>query len=107
VNWSLIFRLLCLLHDMIFLLANVRLVIIPRRTTVYGPPTCAIMAPKRPREDEDTTVESKKPRTGFKVGPDNLPDGTWKRKGMGPQSSFYASKACILNIWQSSKSRRT
>lgn len=40
------------------------------------------MAPsKRPRE-EDTTSRSttKKPRHGFKVGPDNLPDGTWRRK---------------------------
>lgn len=46
-------------------------------------PTNSTMAPttKRPRE-EDTTSRSttKKPRHGFKVGPDNLPDGTWRRK---------------------------
>jgi hypothetical protein len=38
------------------------------------------MASKRPREDEADAPQPKKPRTGFKVGPDNLPDGTWKRK---------------------------
>ncbi|KAM3065524.1 hypothetical protein ACMFMG_011591 [Clarireedia jacksonii] len=38
---------------------------------------------KRPREDDTsstTTPAPKKHRPGFKVGPDNLPDGTWKRK---------------------------
>jgi hypothetical protein len=39
------------------------------------------MAPKRPHEDHDATDRPKKQRTGFKVGPDNLPDGTWRRKG--------------------------
>jgi hypothetical protein len=39
------------------------------------------MAGKRAREDEDEIPKAKTPRTGFKVGPDNLPDGTWKRKG--------------------------
>jgi len=38
------------------------------------------MASKRPRENESDAPQPKKPRTGFKVGPDNLPDGTWKRK---------------------------
>ncbi|PQE21405.1 hypothetical protein CJF30_00008274 [Rutstroemia sp. NJR-2017a BBW] len=43
------------------------------------------MAPtKRPREDSTTTTSTsrapKKPRPGFRVGPANLPDGTWKRK---------------------------
>ncbi|KAI9645388.1 hypothetical protein NHQ30_006126 [Ciborinia camelliae] len=41
------------------------------------------MAPsKRPREEDSTSRSSttKKPRHGFKVGPDNLPDGTWRRK---------------------------
>ncbi|PQE33249.1 hypothetical protein CJF32_00003788 [Rutstroemia sp. NJR-2017a WRK4] len=43
------------------------------------------MAPtKRPREDSTTTSSTpralKKPRPGFRVGPANLPDGTWKRK---------------------------
>jgi hypothetical protein len=41
------------------------------------------MAPKRPLEDDASGgVPSKKQRGGFKVGPDNLPDGTWRRKGM-------------------------
>ncbi|KAG4035451.1 hypothetical protein MFRU_001g02200 [Monilinia fructicola] len=40
------------------------------------------MAPtKRPREEDSTSRSTtKKPRHGFKVGPDNLPDGTWRRK---------------------------
>ncbi|KAK3323523.1 hypothetical protein B0T19DRAFT_476609 [Cercophora scortea] len=46
------------------------------------------MAAKRAREDEvqsggataDGEQSKKKPRHGFKVGPDNLPDGTWRRK---------------------------
>jgi hypothetical protein len=40
------------------------------------------MAPtKRPREDDSTTTPApKKHRPGFRVGPANLPDGTWKRK---------------------------
>jgi hypothetical protein len=39
------------------------------------------MAPKRPVEDDAPASKPKKQRSGFKVGPDNLPDGTWKRKG--------------------------
>lgn len=40
------------------------------------------MAPKRPAEDgEDTGPKAKKFRPGFKIGPDNLPDGTYRRKG--------------------------
>ncbi|KAG0649201.1 hypothetical protein D0Z07_4494 [Hyphodiscus hymeniophilus] len=38
------------------------------------------MAPKRPLEDDVQTPRPKKQRSGFNVGPDNLPDGTWKRK---------------------------
>ncbi|KAK4662857.1 hypothetical protein QC763_602655 [Podospora pseudopauciseta] len=39
------------------------------------------MAPKRPNEDGDAADKfTKKPRQGFRVGPDNLPDGAWKRK---------------------------
>ncbi|KAK0641528.1 hypothetical protein B0T16DRAFT_431277 [Cercophora newfieldiana] len=40
------------------------------------------MAPKRPQDDNADTSNphKKKPRTGFRVGPDNLPDGAWKRK---------------------------
>ena len=40
------------------------------------------MAPKRPLEGADSSAStSKKPKQGFKVGPDNLPDGPWRRKG--------------------------
>lgn len=41
------------------------------------------MAPKRTREDDDSNPNSiipKKPRKGFRVGPDNLPDGAWRRR---------------------------
>ncbi|KAK4456511.1 hypothetical protein QBC42DRAFT_238365 [Cladorrhinum samala] len=42
------------------------------------------MAPKRARDEDATqstdSTNQKKPRTGFRVGPDNLPDGAWKRK---------------------------
>lgn len=41
------------------------------------------MAPKRTRDDDADTgagASTKKPRQGFRVGPDNLPDGAWKRK---------------------------
>lgn len=39
------------------------------------------MAPKRPLEsDGATTPAAKKLRKGFRVGPQNLPDGPWKRK---------------------------
>ena len=40
------------------------------------------MAPKRSREDESgTSVSKKHKKHGFQVGPANLPDGTYKRKG--------------------------
>ncbi|KAK4230004.1 hypothetical protein QBC38DRAFT_470328 [Podospora fimiseda] len=38
------------------------------------------MAPKRTRDEDSDATKSKKPRTGFRVGPENLPDGAWKRK---------------------------
>ncbi|KAK9773624.1 hypothetical protein AB5N19_11103 [Seiridium cardinale] len=43
------------------------------------------MAPKRPLDSEDASHSTgdhaaKKPRKGFRVGPDNLPDGPWRRK---------------------------
>ncbi|KAK4179235.1 hypothetical protein QBC36DRAFT_323091 [Triangularia setosa] len=39
------------------------------------------MAPKFPNEDGEAAAKTtKKPRQGFRVGPDNLPDGAWKRK---------------------------
>ncbi|KAJ6447133.1 rRNA processing domain-containing protein [Purpureocillium lavendulum] len=41
------------------------------------------MAPKRPLEaaaDAESAASKKPKRGGFKVGPDNLPDGPWRRK---------------------------
>ncbi|KAH8659138.1 hypothetical protein BGZ60DRAFT_531054 [Tricladium varicosporioides] len=38
------------------------------------------MAPKRSVEDDSDTLRPKKRRPGFKIGPDNLPDGTHRRK---------------------------
>ncbi|KAI0110106.1 hypothetical protein F4814DRAFT_425791 [Daldinia grandis] len=39
------------------------------------------MAPKRPLESDITaTPVAKKLRKGFRVGPENLPDGPWRRK---------------------------
>ncbi|KAK0745153.1 hypothetical protein B0T21DRAFT_408199 [Apiosordaria backusii] len=39
------------------------------------------MAPKRANDDSEASADrAKKPRQGFRVGPDNLPDGAWKRK---------------------------
>jgi hypothetical protein len=50
------------------------------------PKYTADMAPKRPIEDDAVAPQSKKHRTGFKVGPDNLPDGTYRRKGKRTRS---------------------
>ncbi|KUI55008.1 hypothetical protein VP1G_02440 [Cytospora mali] len=47
------------------------------------------MGSKRPHDEVDaeapasasaSTPDTKKPRKGFRVGPDNLPDGAWRRK---------------------------
>ncbi|POR36203.1 Uncharacterized protein TPAR_03605 [Tolypocladium paradoxum] len=38
------------------------------------------MAPKRPLEASGPDSAAKKPKRGFRVGPDNLPDGPWRRK---------------------------
>ena len=41
------------------------------------------MAQKRRSEDADTSTNpSKKAKRGFNVGPTNLPDGSYKRKGL-------------------------
>lgn len=43
------------------------------------------MAPKRARDDSpaiDGSDKPKKAKRGFRVGPDNLPDGAWRRKGI-------------------------
>lgn len=41
------------------------------------------MATKRPHQADpssSTAPDAKKPRKGFRVGPDNLPDGAWRRR---------------------------
>ncbi|TFB03201.1 hypothetical protein CCMA1212_004413 [Trichoderma ghanense] len=38
------------------------------------------MAPKSTSEGADTTAEVMKKKHGFRVGPENLPDGPWRRK---------------------------
>ncbi|CAI0651672.1 unnamed protein product [Colletotrichum noveboracense] len=38
------------------------------------------MAPKRAAEGAASSNASKKPRKGFRVGPENLPEGPWRRK---------------------------
>ncbi|GAO15665.1 uncharacterized protein UV8b_01521 [Ustilaginoidea virens] len=38
------------------------------------------MAPKRPLDSGELAPEAKKLKRGFRVGPDNLPDGAWRRK---------------------------
>ncbi|KAF5617108.1 uncharacterized protein FTJAE_12776 [Fusarium tjaetaba] len=38
------------------------------------------MAPKHQNEGGDAAPEAKKPKHGFRVGPENLPDGPWRRK---------------------------
>ncbi|PHH64435.1 hypothetical protein CDD81_4656 [Ophiocordyceps australis] len=38
------------------------------------------MAPKRPLESSDAGPVAKKLKRGFRIGPDNLPDGPWRRK---------------------------
>jgi hypothetical protein len=43
------------------------------------------MAPKRPLEDDADSSRPRKHRPGFKIGPDNLPDGTYRRKGTDPR----------------------
>ncbi|KAK2776848.1 hypothetical protein CKAH01_03340 [Colletotrichum kahawae] len=38
------------------------------------------MAPKRAADGAASSDASKKPRKGFRVGPENLPEGPWRRK---------------------------
>lgn len=47
------------------------------------------MAPKRSREDDGERVSKKK--KGFSVGPANLPDGTYRRKGDPSPKSLLPS----------------
>lgn len=64
------------------------------------------MAPKpskKPSGDSDT---GKKHRKGFRVGPDNLPDGAWKRKGMVVSQTFlpsYDETSISPHIWRLQK----
>jgi len=56
--------------------------------------------PRKRERDEDVSLESgadaatndtrkpKKAKHGFRVGPENLPDGAWRRKGMYFQILF-------------------
>lgn len=48
----------------------------------------AAMSEKRKRDhnDGDAKAERKKQKKGFRVGPDNLPDGVWKRKSESASS---------------------
>lgn len=74
-------------------------------------------ASKRQRDDHDARPSSNKksrsdnaPRKGFSVGPANLPDGTYKRKGMPPQqpaTSSHTTSRRMLTPQKSRKSRRT
>lgn len=50
------------------------------------------MSSKRPAEDGASEPKPKKHRPGFKVGPDNLPDGVHRRKGISfpPDSQVSA-----------------
>ena len=58
--------------------------------------TSHTMAPKRDREDDAQVPHVKKVRGGFKVGPDNLPDGTWRRKGKPFPSSLSSPPSLPL-----------
>jgi type IV secretory pathway VirB10-like protein len=52
------------------------------------------MAPKHQNEGGDAAPEAKKPKHGFRVGPENLPDGPWRRKGLS-FLLFYTLKIFI------------
>lgn len=49
------------------------------------------MAPKRARDEDPATgaPDKKKAKHGFRVGPENLPDGAWKRKGSYYHFAFF------------------
>jgi hypothetical protein len=67
------------------------------------------MAPKRPLDGEDAfhtaaAPETKKPRKGFRVGPDNLPDGPWRRKVTKIKKDLI-QKAKLKNAYKKIKAR--
>ena len=55
--------------------------------------TSLAMAPKPAKTPSGDTQAVKKHRQGFRVGPDNLPDGPWRRKGTSWQAFFLFSRA--------------
>jgi hypothetical protein len=56
------------------------------------------MAPKRPLEDDPAASAPKKHRPGFKVGPDNLPDGTYRRKGSWTACRVQLATSLYLSV---------
>jgi len=56
----------------------------------------AKMAPKRDHDDDAAARPSKKHRPGFKVGPDNLPDGIHRRKGICTSNKCFASQLTMM-----------
>jgi hypothetical protein len=54
------------------------------------------MAPKRPIGDVAAEPVYKKHRSGFKIGPDNLPDGTYRRKGTTPRCVQLYTICCSI-----------
>lgn len=53
------------------------------------------MAPKRELDDPEPEP-NKKPKRGFRVGPDNLPDGPWRRKGLS--ACISPGKSCAYML---------
>lgn len=64
-----------------------------------------IMAAKRQNDAESAAPEAKKPKHGFRVGPENLPDGPWRRKGLFSLYQNFSSHAHTRRL-QSPRSRR-
>lgn len=54
------------------------------------------MAPKHQKEGADAASEASKPKHGFRVGPENLPDGPWRRKGLSHSPvKIFIHIACL------------
>ena len=59
------------------------------------PHTLDTMSEKRKRTSEATSGDhTNKRKKGFVVGPDNLPDGTYKRKGISLALAYLATPPC-------------
>lgn len=53
------------------------------------------MAAKHEKESDEVAPDARKPKHGFRVGPENLPDGPWRRKGWPKKfSSSMKSQLC-------------